>query len=473
VIVSFRADPGYLLSGTTAFSLLTWNVTGADRLSITPDVGTVTGATDSVAVQPLITTTYTLRAENTQGATDASVMVAVGSTTPAGSEAYGDVPAGLPPRLAVGLMEEPDATWMHDSGVAWDMRYHYFVFGWLDNWGYDPPGSLPGRWGLAWMQQCDIQGFMPVVQYYCMNGYSNYDESKFYATTQNPATMALYFNDFKTLMQRCKDFNQPVLVLLEGDGFAYMEMQSGDNPDAYSAVAASGLSELSGLPNTAADWSLAFLQLRKSVGASKVILGMHISAWATGKDISYYQTSDALQPEVDTAYDFLEHLGLAANSTGATFDVLVGDPLDRDSGFYEVHEGRGRQMWWDDSDGAPVNTRSFNRYSEWLRLWNEKAKKRWVLWQIPLGNSNHLNIYNNGNPREGYKDNRPEYFFSSGTEHMRKFADVGVLALLFGPGAGGQSYYTNDFYTDGRLFMQSRAGDILNTGGLPIVTTGR
>ena len=58
-------------------------------------------------------------------------------------------------------------------------------------------------------------------------------------------------------------------------------------------------------------------------------------------------------------------------------------------------------------------------------------------WQIPLGNSNHLNVANNNGPRQGYKDNRPEYFFGSGTtDHMQKFADVGVIALLFGRGDG-------------------------------------
>jgi hypothetical protein len=30
------------------------------------------------------------------------------------------------------------------------------------------------------------------------------------------------------------------------------------------------------------------------------------------------------------------------------------------------------------------------------------------------------------------------------------------------------SFYTNDVYTDGQLFMQSRAGAFLNGGGLAI-----
>ena len=121
------------------------------------------------------------------------------------------------------------------------------------------------------------------------------------------------------------------------------------------------------------------------------------------------------------------------------------------------------------SDTASISSRSFNRYAEWLRLWNVKAQKRWVLWQIPLGNSNHLNVYNNGAARQGYKDNRPEYFFGANSAaHLQKFANAGVVGLFFGAGASGMSSYTNDVYTDGQLFMKSRAGAFLNAGGFPI-----
>jgi hypothetical protein len=115
---------------------------------------------------------------------------------------------------------------------------------------------------------------------------------------------------------------------------------------------------------------------------------------------------------------------------------------------------------------------SFNRYAEWLRLMNVKAGKRWVIWQIPLGNSNHLNTYNHGAPREGYKDNCPEYFFAGDQTHLKKFADAGVITLLFGAGNPGMSSHENDTYTDGQLFMKSRAGAFLNGGGLAINPVG-
>ncbi len=459
-ISAFTATPSSITAGQS--STLSWVVSGAISLSINANVGTVTGT--NTVVSPTVSTTYTLTATNASGSATATLILAVTTSTVAGSAASGSVPALLPARLSVGLMEDPGATWMKTSGVPWDMRYHYFTVGWRNNWGWDVTNS--GQWGLAFMKECDTLNTIPVVQYYCMNDEPGGGEAQFYSKTQNAATMASYFDDFKVLMQRCKEFGKPVLVLMEGDGFAYMEIQSGDNPNAPSAIASTGMAELQGLPNTAAGWGLAFLQIRKSVGATNVVLGMHISDWATQKDIGYVSVTDPLQPEVDKAYAFLSKLGLAANVTGQTFDVLVGDPLDRDSDYYRI--GQGVNRWWDASDSAPIASKSFNRYAEWLRLWNVKAQKRWVLWQIPLGNSNHLNVPNTGQPREGYKDNRPEYFFGGDDTHLRKFADAGVITLLFGAGATGQSMYQNDLYTDGQPFMKHHAGAFLQAGGLSI-----
>lgn len=381
----------------------------------------------------------------------------------AGESASGVIPTGLPARVMVGLFEDTGASWMRTSGVRWDARYRYLTKGWVNNWGW---GAADGSFALTYLRECDQQGYVPAVQYYQIFAEPGGGENATLAKVQNAATMRSYFGDFKLLMQRVKDYGKPALVLIEADGVGFLQQQTNHNPNAYAAVADSGMPELAGLPNTVAGFGLAFLQLRKSIGANNALLGMHISGWASGKDIAHFNVTDALGPEVDKVYNFLAPLGLGSNVTGQQYDVLVGDPLDRDAEFYRVTQGQER--WWDASDTASISSRSFNRYAEWLRLWNVKAGKRWVLWQIPLGNSNHKNVYNNGGASEGYKDNRPEYFFGSGTAHIEKFANSGVIALLFGAGAGGQSSYQNDQFTDGQLFMKSRAGAILAAGGVPI-----
>src|SRR5271157_572245 len=88
-----------------------------------------------------------------------------------------------------------------------------------------------GQWGLGYFQECDGQGFVPVVEYYCWNGYCNYWDGNLYATVNNATKMSQYFDDFKTLMLRAKDFGKPVVVLLEADEYGNMESQSAGNPD--------------------------------------------------------------------------------------------------------------------------------------------------------------------------------------------------------------------------------------------------
>src|SRR6185369_4378134 len=185
-------------------------------------------------------------------------------------------------------------------------------------------------------------------------------EASFLAKAQNATTMAGYFADFKLLMERAKAFKKPVFVLLEPDGYGFLQQQANSNPQTTAAVATTSLPELAGLPDTVAGWGLAFLAIRKSVGASNAVLGMHISEWASGKDLSCCSVTDPLEPEVTKVGDFLAPLGLAANTTGHTYDVLVGDPLDRDSDYYRVVRSDPNR-WWDASDTAPITSRSFNR----------------------------------------------------------------------------------------------------------------
>src|SRR6185295_9989339 len=79
----------------------------------------------------------------------------------------GDVPAGLPPRLTVGLFEDTGGSWMQTSKVKWDVRYRYFTKGWANNWGY---GAHDGGWGLGYLKECAGGGFLPAIQYYQLLG---------------------------------------------------------------------------------------------------------------------------------------------------------------------------------------------------------------------------------------------------------------------------------------------------------------
>ncbi len=374
--------------------------------------------------------------------------------------------AASPTSLLVGLFENTGGTWMKNSEVAWNARYRYLTKNWVNNWGF---GAYDGGFALSYMKECDGLKTVPAISYYQMNDEPGGGEGQFLIKVQTPATMKSYFGDFKILMQRAKEFGKPVYILLEPDGVGFLQNQTGSKSETYAAIAASGMPELAGLPNTVAGFGLAFLAIKNAVGASNALLGLHISGWASGQDLFAYSVTIPLQPEIDKVYNFLAPLGLNSNVTGLTYDLLVGDPLDRDADYYKVVKNDGGNHWWDTSATASVNSRSFNRYREWLHLWNIKSGKPWVLWQIPLGNSNHLNVNNNGNAREGYKDNRPEYFLGdNGIQHCQQFASAGVIALLFGAGAGGVSSYGNDIYTDGKSFMQTRGAAFFAAGGVTL-----
>jgi YHS domain-containing protein len=226
-----------------------------------------------------------------------------------------------------------------------------------------------------------------------------------------------------------------------------------------------------------AGFGLAFLQLRKSVGANNVLLGFDVPYWATGDFIST-NTEDDIQPHVDSQFAFLSALGLGANATGQTFDFVATNPLGADFDWYRLdladNGNQSQNLWWDPRDTAPITSRSFNRYAQWLSLFNKASSLRWLLWQIPMGNSNSPNVDNtNGasvsNQAAGWKDNRPEYFFcSESNRHLGQFADAGVIALLFGAGGTGCTDQTSDYYPNGQLFLQSHAGAIVNSGGFPL-----
>ncbi|MEO7317398.1 MAG: chitobiase/beta-hexosaminidase C-terminal domain-containing protein, partial [Chthoniobacteraceae bacterium] len=76
-IKSFTATPGNIAPGGTA--VLSWNTQAATSLSINNGVGTVTGATGAVNVNPASTTTYRLTATNSGGSSFRDVLVAVGA----------------------------------------------------------------------------------------------------------------------------------------------------------------------------------------------------------------------------------------------------------------------------------------------------------------------------------------------------------------------------------------------------------
>jgi hypothetical protein len=160
-------------------------------------------------------------------------------------------------------------------------------------------------------------------------------------------------------------------------------------------------------------------------------------------------------------------MGLAPNQTGDTYDLLSHHVSDYDVDYSSL--ALKKDVWWNPSDRATASTRSFTRYLTWLKLWNQRAARRWVLWEIPVGNSHHLNQDNTGQTSGGYRDNRVEWMFGpSGAGHRRALARAGVAMLLCGLATGTQASVKNDYDHEGNLFMRTYAGAYLSSGGLAL-----
>ena len=93
VISSFTANPNYIQTGQLA--TLSWNVSNADLVSISPSVGSVAG-TGSFSVIPAYTTTYTLTASNSQGNVTATATVTVAPYAATYGRTYGTGNAVVP-----------------------------------------------------------------------------------------------------------------------------------------------------------------------------------------------------------------------------------------------------------------------------------------------------------------------------------------------------------------------------------------
>ncbi len=97
-IVSFTASPASVSPGGS--TVLSWTVTGAASLSISPGLGAVSGT--SVTVRPVATTTYTLSATNAGGTSTSSVTVTVGSApSPPAGLTYSQNPATYATNVAI------------------------------------------------------------------------------------------------------------------------------------------------------------------------------------------------------------------------------------------------------------------------------------------------------------------------------------------------------------------------------------
>jgi hypothetical protein len=353
------------------------------------------------------------------------------ASRPLPAEAQAPLPAGWPARLELGMADAPGGAAAMRATAPFAFRYQYLAGGANTGNGW-ATWNANGDFPRFYIQDSVASGVIPVFTYYMLlqstpGGGS--ESNAVFVNLNNTATMTAYFNDLKLFFQKAGAFpTQKVVLHVEPDFWGYMEQRS-TNDDARTVtarVAETGLPELAGLPGNVSGFARAVLRLRDGY-APNVILGYHISVWGTGIDIALSNPSDAV---VDT---LASRAAAFYNSLSANFDIAFAEFSDRDSGFYQYVYGDNGRSWWDAED--------FRRSARFLSGVSTAAGKRIVMWQIPLGNTK-MRAQNNTTGH--YQDNRPEWLLDDpGRAHFAAYRDAGVVAFLYGGGAGGTTCACN------------------------------
>ncbi len=334
------------------------------------------------------------------------------------------IAAGLPQRLGLGLMNSPEQLdWMTSSGIPWDYRYQYLTGGVNTGQGWSDWGTPSGSFLGDYLQQSLQNKFIPVLTYYqIVPSTPNPTSEDVLPKLRDDSTMQAYYADWESLMRQLGAYGKTVIVHVEPDLWGYMEQSNGDATKVRVEVESSGAASVSGFDDNAAGFAQALVHLR-DLYAPNVILGFHVSDWATGKDLILNKANPASTAAKIAAF---------YRSLGAQFDLLFVDASDRDAAWYQIQRGDGGAHWWKDAD--------FERFQAFVGDVVSDTGRWAMVWQVPIGNTIYRSMDNSWGH---YQDNRVQYWLGDQT-HLQALADSGVIAILFGAGASGCTMYDDE-----------------------------
>jgi hypothetical protein len=341
------------------------------------------------------------------------------------AHAQAPLPAGWPNQMELGMTDSPGGAAAMKSTARFAFRYQYLAGGANTGNGW-ATWNANGDFARFYIQDSVDNGIIPVFTYYMLlqstpGGGAETDAD--FTNLNNTATMTAYFNDLKLFFQKAGAFpGQKVVLHVEPDLWGYMEQHAtGDDARTVPAkIAETGIPELAGLPSNMSGFGQAVIKLRDAY-APNVFVGYHISVWGTGTDITLSKPPDA------TVTALARRAAAFYNSLAARFDIAFAEFSDRDSAYYQYVYGDGGAHWWAADD--------FRRNTLFLGGFSAASGKRIVMWQIPLGN---MQMRAQNNTTGHYQDNRPEWLLNEpARSHLAAYRDAGVVAFLFGGGAGG------------------------------------
>lgn len=334
-------------------------------------------------------------------------------------------PAGWPDTVQLGMSSAPGDAETMRATAPFGFRYQYLAGGVNtgDGWAH---WNADGSFVTNYVNESRSAGITPVFTYYMLYqskpGSDMGEAAGVEANLASGATMASYYDDLKLFFQRAGEAGGATVLQVEPDLWAFLQQQASAD-DARTVpvqVAGSGVADVADLPDTAAGLAQAIVRLRDRY-AENVILGYHFSTWATGNDFLHADPADS-------AVELLgERTAAFYASLGADFDVAFTDIADRDAAFKQHIDADGGASWLDAGD--------YRRSGVFIEAFVRSSGLRAVLWQLPLGNTKMRAVNDTWNH---YQDNKVEWLLDDPSRtHLDAYTRAGVVAHLFGAGAGG------------------------------------
>jgi hypothetical protein len=329
------------------------------------------------------------------------------------------IPGGWPHHLAVGAADSPGAALALRARARVDMRYQYLAGGVNTGHGWSTwnPG---GSFVTMYVRESFAAHTIPVFSYYQLlqsaPSVGSTERARDLSNLRNRGTMRAYWSDYKLLLERVNAAagSRLVVIHVEPDLWGYLEQ-------AHATKLARAFAHR-------------LIALRNRL-APHVMLAWHLSVWGTDEDPTYSKPSLA----------HMDHLAAISaafyESLHARFDLVFNDVTDRDAGYYQYVEGNPR-TWWGPAD--------FVRHDHYIAGFTRRTHTAVVLWQLPVGDSHENNTWNH------FRDNRLQWWLGAhAAAHLLATRDAGVIGLLFGAGASGNTTPRSDgglFYRLGRRY---------------------
>jgi hypothetical protein len=324
------------------------------------------------------------------------------------------IPAGWPHHLAIGAADSPGDAQALRARARVDMRYQYLAGGVNTGHGWatwNPGGSFVSMY----VRESFAAHLTPVFTYYQLlqsaPSVGSTEQARDLSNLRDPATMRAYWADYELLLARVNAAagSRLVVIHVEPDLWGYLEQAH--------------------VTRLARSFAQRLVALRNRL-APHVLLAWHLSVWGTGEDPTYSKPSLA----------HMDHLAAVSaafyESLHAHFDLVFNDVTDRDADFYKDVEGNPH-TWWGPAD--------FVRHDRYIAGFTRRTHTAVVLWQLPVGDTHENDTWNH------FRDDRLQWWLgASSAAHLRATRDAGVIGLLFGAGAAGDTTPQ----TDGGFFYR-------------------